>query len=509
MSHWVVQDEWYHGSRLLQPLADAAGVQVDKLNYVVAGFSCILIGSIYRTALHPSKVTPLARKLFTFLVGVLVLYFCFGGDVIHLFVQTTVAYLLIVFCPIEPLPRFSLYFCLGYQSILHGYRMYYDYQGYTLDITGALMMLTQRLTSLAFSFRDGVLSQNCKPYMLKDAIKKRPDVFTYFTYAFDFHMVLCGPLIPFKEVEAVTYGTIFDERKAAFNKNAASGGSNGSGIADSAHSGAKNREALEEPDPTPYVFKRTIYSVLSILVVVFVVPLFPIEFLFSEEFKALALPTKVFWFFVYTALTRQQYYLIWKMAEAICNSSHFGYRYVNGADDWSGCTNIRIWDVETALSQRDGLAAWNTSTQRWLRSICYDRVETSKTLMTFFLSAAWHGFYPGYYLTFMTLAVQTLAARNVRRYVRPHFQGSTRMKKLYDAMTFLTTVWGFAYATLPFILLSFSKAFTMWSHVYFYGHVFSAFCIFALPRILPKPAAETSSESLSTSSKVSKTVKQG
>ena len=136
MSHWVVRDGWYHGSQLLQPLASAAGVQLDKLNYVVAGFSCILFGTFYRTVLHPAKVTPLARKLFTFLIGFFVLYFCFGGDIKHMFVQTAVSYMLMVYCPIESLPRISLFFCLFYQSVLHAIRMYYDYEGYTLDITG-------------------------------------------------------------------------------------------------------------------------------------------------------------------------------------------------------------------------------------------------------------------------------------------------------------------------------------------------------------------------------------
>ena len=139
MSHWVVRDGWYGGSRLLEPIATSCGIQVDKLNYVAAGFSCILIGTFYRTTLHPSRVTTLARKLFTFIIGVSVLYFCFGNDVKHMFAQTAISYLLLLYCPVKSVPRFTLYFCLGYQSILHAIRMYYDYEGYTLDITGKFL----------------------------------------------------------------------------------------------------------------------------------------------------------------------------------------------------------------------------------------------------------------------------------------------------------------------------------------------------------------------------------
>lgn len=331
------------------------------------------------------------------------------------------------------------------------------------------MMLTQRLTSLAFSLRDGHLPDKCTPYMLKHAIQEKPDFVSYLAYSFDFHQILCGPLIPFKDFEAVTDGTVFRERQKVLKN----GG---------------DRVALSspetDPDPSKFVLKRFVYCFLCLLIVVFVVPNFRVDFLFSDQFCQSAVLVKLFWMFIYTALTRQQYYVIWKMAEAICNSSNFGYRFVDGKDNWDGCTNVDIWGVETAISQRDGLAAWNKSTQQWLRGICYDRLDSNKTLMTFFLSAAWHGFYPGYYLTFMTLAIQTLAARNVRRSIRPYFQGSEVQKKIWDVITFVTTLVGFAYATIPFILLSFGKSISMWSEVYFYGHIFSALAIFVLPRVM-------------------------
>lgn len=49
----------------------------------------------------------------------------------------------------------------------------------------------------------------------------------------------------------------------------------------------------------------------------------------------------------------------------------------------------------------------------WLRTIAYDRAPSHKTLWTYVLSALWHGFYPGYYFTFLGGAIFTLAARSV------------------------------------------------------------------------------------------------
>lgn len=58
-------------------------------------------------------------------------------------------------------------------------------------------------------------------------------------------------------------------------------------------------------------------------------------------------------------------------------------------------------------------------TNKWLRMIVYDRVpdmrskDTVRTILTFALSALWHGFYPGYYVTFATGALVVMSARMV------------------------------------------------------------------------------------------------
>jgi lysophospholipid acyltransferase 1/2 len=48
-----------------------------------------------------------------------------------------------------------------------------------------------------------------------------------------------------------------------------------------------------------------------------------------------------------------------------------------------------------------------------LRRIAFDRLPKGKTLGVFVLSAFWHGFHPGYYLTFLTLALLVYAGRGV------------------------------------------------------------------------------------------------
>ena len=44
----------------------------------------------------------------------------------------------------------------------------------------------------------------------------------------------------------------------------------------------------------------------------------------------------------------------------------------------------------------------------------YERSPIAPTLVTFTLSAIWHGFYPGYYFTFIFFGIETEAARKVQ-----------------------------------------------------------------------------------------------
>ncbi|RUM77503.1 MAG: hypothetical protein DSZ12_00110 [Sulfurovum sp.] len=68
---------------------------------------------------------------------------------------------------------------------------------------------------------------------------------------------------------------------------------------------------------------------------------------------------------------------------------------------------------QLANSLKVNIDGWNKRTLVWLRRVVYDRAPKHQTLAVFAVSAVWHGFYPGYYLTFGTAALFTIAARLV------------------------------------------------------------------------------------------------
>ena len=123
--------------------------------------------------------------------------------------------------------------------------------------------------------------------------------------------------------------------------------------------------------------------------------------------------------------TRMKYYGVWCLTEGACILSGMGYKGVDpktGNVDWNRLQNVNPWGIESAQNSRAYLENWNMNTNNWLRNYMYLRVTPKgkkpgfrASLATFITSAFWHGFYPGYYLSFILAAfLQTIAKSESR-----------------------------------------------------------------------------------------------
>lgn len=156
--------------------------------------------------------------------------------------------------------------------------------------------------------------------------------------------------------------------------------------------------------------------------------------------------------------------------------------------------NEILFFFQLGTNFRDCLNNWNIGTNFWLRFVVYER--TSKkyaTILTFSLSALWHGFYPGYYLTFATGALFVEAARKVskgnerrnqfwhffasqaRRMFRHHFQKTELSRTFYDAVTCIVTRFFLSYATTTFVLLELGVRTFLFIVQFFYSTFLSFF----------------------------------
>ena len=249
----------------------------------------------------------------------------------------------------------------------------------------------------------------------------------------------------------------------------------------------------------------------------------------SKQYMEYGFLRRVWQLEMFGFVMRMKYYGVWYLTEGACILSGMGFKGVDpktGKVYWNRLQNVNPWGIETAQNSRGYIENWNMNTNNWLRNYMYLRVTPKgkkpgfrASLATFTTSAIWHGFYPGYYLTFVLGAfVQTIAkseshvallsplppipfpfphefnlrkplnSTDVRGYIRPFFftpDGTqpTPYKPYYDFLSYLATQLAFAFTAAPFVLLSLQDSLLVWSRVYFYTIIgaAAAMAFFASP----------------------------
>ncbi|KAJ5578909.1 hypothetical protein N7450_007776 [Penicillium hetheringtonii] len=346
------------------------------------------------------------------------------------------------------MPWIGFIFLMGHMSINHIYRQIAD-DAQVVDITGAQMVMVMKLSSFCWNIHDGRLPQEGLSDAQKySAITQFPSVTDYL-------------------------GT--DPSKVPPTR--------------------KKRKIPRSGTPA---VKKLVVGLVWIFVFLQLGSRFTTEFVLSDKFLEFGFLRRVFTVYMLGFATRFKYYGVWSLTEGACILSGMGY---NGFDNktgkvfWNRLENVDPWGLETAQNSHAYLGSWNKNTNHWLRNYIYLRVTPKgkkpgfrASMATFATSALWHGFYPGYYLTFVLGSFIQTVAKNFRRYVRPFFltpDGAHPMpyKRYYDIASWLVTQLTLGFAVIPFIILSFDDSIAVWSRVYFYGiiNIVVSLIVFASP----------------------------
>ncbi|KAK9505674.1 hypothetical protein O3M35_009669 [Rhynocoris fuscipes] len=449
------------GATLLGGFAQNFGLPVDHLNFMVTELVALLLAPLFRTFLHPSVTKPTTRQAVALIIGIILGYFAFGLQSLHLAGLPTICYILICTQNPETVQRKVMVVSMTYLSLIHLHRQFFDTGSYALDVTGPLMVMTQKATTLAYSIHDGFskkedLNNNQKRY----AISEIPNLLEYFSYMLQFHTLMVGPLVFYKDFVEFIDGTNLKKHQK------------------------KDDERYTEPSSSFVAFKKTVISILCAFM--FTQIHFPIERVKSKEFLERSIVYQMSYLITSTTLVRFKYYHAWILADAICNLSGLGFNGYgeNGKSKWDLVSNVDIIGFEFSSNLRNAIACWNKGTNAWLRMVAYERVKRNGVIYTFALSALWHGFYPGYYLTFASGALFTMANRSIRTHLRPHFQTSDARKMFYDIFTVICTRIMMGYLTFSFVLLSFWPSIRIYWNMYCWIHLIALISIYILPRFL-------------------------
>uniref|UniRef100_G3PKX2 Membrane bound O-acyltransferase domain containing 2b n=1 Tax=Gasterosteus aculeatus aculeatus TaxID=481459 RepID=G3PKX2_GASAC len=460
------------GSSLLQPVSEITNLPLDQVNFVACQLCALLSAFWFRLFLHPSRTSPVIRHLVATLLGLYFALFCFGWYALHFLLQSGLTYGIMIITGVEHMHKYCLLVALSYLSLCQITRVYvFDYGMYSADFTGPMMVITQKITSLAFEIHDGMArkEESLTPGQKMLAIRFvlwMPSLLEYFSYNCNFMGILAGPTSSYNDYIAFIEGDPCRHRNQGGDRK------------------SSGRLRKSEPSPNTEVVRKVASSFFCLLVFLSVCKVFPVEQNIDDDFIAnTPFYAQVVYLYLSMLTTRPKYYFVWTLADAINNAAGFGFNGYDsdGSPRWDLISNLRILNIELATSFKVFLDNWNIQTAHWLKRVCYERCPYHPTAATFILSAMWHGAYPGYYLTFLTGIVITLAARAVRHNVRPHFLKSPTLKRVYDVITWAATQIAICYTVVPFVLLSVGPSIKFYRSWYFGLHIGCVLLALALP----------------------------
>ncbi|XP_072931997.1 lysophospholipid acyltransferase 6 isoform X2 [Epargyreus clarus] len=369
-----------------------------------------------------------------------------------------ISYVLLKVIPIHLVGNVILAASMVYLSCLHLHRQIYHNADYSLDITGPLMVITQRVTSLAYSLQDNMtkkeINANSVNLVSDSKVEKIPSPLEYFAYTLAFQTLMCGPVVFYSDYISFIEGDRFQTV-------------------------SKDKSFVSEPSPRRAVIYKVAGSLSAAVLYLTLAQKYPLTVLeelsdpSSEVSRSWSAVYLLWYAYLSTLVVRCKYYHAWLLSEAICNNSGMGFNgYDNdGTPKWDKMSNIDVFGFEFAQNFRTAVASWNKNTNAWLRCVAYERGGAAwRTARVYALSAVWHGFHPGYYLTFFAGGIFTVAAKKMRAVVRPMFLDSRPKKLFYDSLTFITTRIAMTYATVPFVVLHLAPSLAFYGKFYYSLH---------------------------------------
>lgn len=212
------------------------------------------------------------------------------------------------------------------------------------------------------------------------------------------------------------------------------------------------------------------------------------EYCGTEEFESRSIIFKWFYFLLAIFIVKCKYYLAWKLAQSSINFC--GLSYTKNSQpkedkdgDFSKIQNVDIEKVELAANPKIIIQYWNRTVHLWLKyylflrivekpdSPTYKKSQVVASLVTFMVSAVWHGFYPVYYIFFF----QGYIVEQINNYVEKEYnffeKVENNMGKLGKFLIWLAFAWIIPFLGLSFTLKTFTRVYIFYKSFYFIPNI--------------------------------------
>ncbi|KAH8600888.1 MBOAT, membrane-bound O-acyltransferase family-domain-containing protein [Bisporella sp. PMI_857] len=454
-----------------QYVAGKLGASTDELKLI---FSFLLSYPLAGLLKRVPDAKPALKNLF--IIGVSVFYliglFDLWDGLRTLAVTSIAAYSIAKYVQGPFMPWVGFVFLMGHLSINQISRQFRNNPG-VVDITGAQMVLVMKLTAFCWNVADGRLPEkDLSDDQKEKAIRALPSPLDFAGYVLFFPSLMAGPAFDYVDYKRWIETTMFEIPAGT----------------DPSKKPPTRKKRKIPRSGTPATWKAAT-GIFWILLFLQLGGSYPLDFFTGDKYMTYGFARRVFMLHMLGFTSRLKYYGVWSLTEGACILSGLGFKGIDpatGKVSWDRLRNVNPWGVESAQNTRAYLGNWNINTNNWLRNYIYLRVTPKgkkpgfrASMATFTTSAFWHGFYPGYYLSFVLASFVQTVAKNCRRYLRPFFidpktSNPTSTKIYYDIASYLVTQLTFSFVTAPFVLLTLPSSFLVWARVYFYAIIGTA-----------------------------------
>ncbi|KAE8623996.1 hypothetical protein XENTR_v10005799 [Xenopus tropicalis] len=339
----------YTGADGLGPLETLGHIVInlpaEQRIFLTGQLSALTLAFLFRWHLPTSQCGPILRHSIASLLGICLSIYCFGWLTLFLIGELVLGYLLLLLADYRRVHVYTLFLTMGYLTLFHIQRYLYPAQD-QMDFTVPLMMLTQKISRVAFEFHDGHIQTEkpLSPLQRRLAIRTMPSTLSYVSYTLGFLGLLAGPVCSYNDYQIFIHGN----EKTGNPNVAVSRKLSLCCLLLAAHLVLSDRFSVSE-DPDRSVFSQ--YLDLYLM----------------------------------AASRRPKYYFAWTLADAINNAAGFGYNGISedGTERWDLLSNLDIVKIETATSFKMFIDNWNIQTAVWLKEL---RTKISITIIVYSFS---------------------------------------------------------------------------------------------------------------------------
>ena len=355
------------------PFSRLFNLQDIPARITIALLTNTLISAMHSTLLQQRSIE--VQHFLNGLIGLLSMYYCFGGQTLHVLIDVILFTTLIKTLG-GSFSTVVIAWLTIFPHLLFGYYQITMAETKTRTIYWTIphCVLTLKLLALSIDLFDTRQAKLKTGTLDKAPLQtERVTFLEMFGFAFFYATSLVGPQVQFRRYKDFVEGTLYDRKRIKSNFS--------------------------------YAVSRFIEGVLAGLFYSTLVRYVPIDHLVSTEFSSASLLYKL----GYTALRHfialKQYYTVWLLSESSCVFTGVSFRAEarDGSIDWSSCAGVNLFRLETAYNAHMIVESFNVTTNEWALQYVYKRCRFLKSkllsqLITLLFISTWHGFYAGYYL---------------------------------------------------------------------------------------------------------------